>query len=202
VLSCPIPNLNQQFHFVVLKYSSEKCKICHGDISLNNIVINRVWDNHDEADEDDSSDNNSSDDNSSDNIAPNVNVTPNLSGNVALPVNVNKNSTSNEPTDSFSGAGDDYYASDGSELSPLSDSLNSPTEMSSSFTTITDHPSSTPRPRPSDIRPYGVTIDNDNSFSLDDVDKFGYRINSVRLIYSFIHTVSNLSLGNVTFHGS
>ena len=31
-------------HLTDLQYSAEKCQVCHGDISLNNIVINRIWD--------------------------------------------------------------------------------------------------------------------------------------------------------------
>ena len=171
---CPTSNLTQSFHFIVLKYSSEKCNICHGDISLNNIVINRVWDDKTDDDNDDDSDNNSGD--KSDTVAPNVDTvpgdsTPNVDVSATPNVNVNESSTSNQPADSFSGAGDDYHALDvsGSRSTPP---LDSPlTEMSSSFTTITDRPSIYPRP-------YGVTIDYDNSFSLDDVN--GYQINSVR----------------------
>ncbi len=27
-----------------MKYASEKCQVCHGDISLGNVTINQVWD--------------------------------------------------------------------------------------------------------------------------------------------------------------
>ncbi|KJA19066.1 hypothetical protein HYPSUDRAFT_141276 [Hypholoma sublateritium FD-334 SS-4] len=42
---------------VYLKYMSEDCKICHGDISMNNLGINRIMSDHcDDDDEDDEND--------------------------------------------------------------------------------------------------------------------------------------------------
>lgn len=60
----------------------------------------------------------------------------------------------------------------------------------------------TPDPRPVPIKAYGLVIDNDNSFSLGEVEKFGYRVNSVRHSPILFIPTSNLSLGNTSVHGS
>ena len=140
---------------------------------MNNIVINRVWDN--KADDDNDSSSSSGSDNNSDNAVPNLDVAPDVN----VTPSVNGNSTGNQPANSFSEAGDNYHVFDISqlELTPLSDSPL--TEMSSSFMTIIDQPS-TPCPRL-----YGVIIDYDRSFFLDDINEFGYQINSVRQTIQF-----------------
>ncbi|KAF9471666.1 hypothetical protein BDN70DRAFT_775931, partial [Pholiota conissans] len=77
-----------------LRYSAEKCKICHGDISLNNIVINRIWDNDDGDEEindniDDinvesiSSSSGNRSNSCSDNMAPNIVVNENSASKIA-----------------------------------------------------------------------------------------------------------------------
>ena len=140
---------------------------------MNNIVINRVWDN--KADDDNDSSSSSSSDNNSDNAVPNLDATPDVN----VTSSVDENSTSNQPANSFSGAGDDYCVFDISqlELTPLPDSPL--TKMSSSFMMIIDQPL-TPCPRP-----YGVIIDYGSSFSLNDINEFGYQINSVRQTIQF-----------------
>lgn len=146
-----------------MKYASENCKVCHGDISLNNIVINRIWDDDDDDDHIDndiddidivrinkgydSDDGDSSD--SSDDVAPDVDINK-------------KSAQSNEIADS----GDN---SD-SELTSL---------QSSSSMTTSNQPS-TSNSRSPTIKAYGLVIDYDNSFSLDEMSEDKFKIHSVR----------------------
>ena len=141
-----------------LKYSSQDCHVCHGDISLKNLAIHRVMDEDEEDFElDDDIDDESIEDicHESDNVSNPISKTspPNVS-NVTEPQTTSDVSS---PTEALTGA----------HTTP--DAI-SPVDSSS-------QPEACIAPAP--ISSHGLVIDNDNSFSLVDVKKYGYRVNSV-----------------------
>lgn len=137
-----------------LKYSSKDCFVCHGDISLNNIVINRIWSDYTGDKEVDSDDIN---DESIEDIRSESDNSTNFT-NIA-----NKTSASN--IDNLT------------EPRTTSD-VSSPTEAHTTLDAISPA-NSTSCVAPVPISAHGLVIDNDNSFSLLDVKKYGYRVNSV-----------------------
>lgn len=167
-----------------MKYAAEKCEVCHGDISLNNIVINRVWNND--------TDNDFINDNIDDNIN-NINIKSNdrsgnsnsstngNNNNVAPTLDMNENSASNEITDPLNvHTTCNSNNSNNSDLTSLSDtSVESPIDLSSNFMMIMNQPS-TPNTKPLEIKAYGLAIDNDNLFSFSNVAKLGYWVKLVR----------------------
>ena len=145
---------------IVLKYSTEICKICHGDVSLKNIVINHIWDNDtddDDKDGDDVKDNN-------DKLEVNNNINEQEMHNQNLTVD----------TTSTSVIDNDIY-----NLA----NLEATTVVLSAITS----PSPSPPPRQVLVKAHSLVINNDNSFSLNEVDDFGYQINSVSLFIYFIY---------------
>ncbi|KJA22968.1 hypothetical protein HYPSUDRAFT_201776 [Hypholoma sublateritium FD-334 SS-4] len=84
-------------------YSAEKCKICHGDISLGNILINRIWDDDDDNGEIDSDDNDDNIESSSGNDTPSdVVVNESSASEIAEPGKVHTNSELNSSSTALS----------------------------------------------------------------------------------------------------
>lgn len=141
-----------------MKYASDKCKICHGDISLNNIVINRIW-NDDEGDD------------YIDNDIDDIDITriKRSDDDSASNVDIDEKFTESDET-ADSGNNSD------SELTSL---------LSSSLTKTMNQPSTSIQPSTSNsgsstIKAYGLVIDYDNSFSLDEMSEDRFKIHSVR----------------------
>lgn len=130
--------------------------MCHGDISLNNIVINRIWDDNNDDDEIDNNDDDNIDIKS---ISNNNNSS---SDNMALNIAINKNNASE-----IVGPGKVHTTDISNNSQPIS-LIDSPAALSSSG------------PRPVPIKAHGLVIDNNNLFSLSEVDKLGYQVHSVR----------------------
>lgn len=197
----------------VLQYAAQQCKVCHGDISLNNIVINRVWDGDDSidyiegddndvdldilakasnSDDDSSYDNDSGDD--SDSGGNNDSGDPNNSCDA-------KDSSDGTDTESW----DASSVVDMDEKHPLTTQIVGSGSISESDLTSLSSSSmstatiqlpttalSTSVSRSSTIKGYGLVIDYDNSFSITEAMARNYKINSVRhslMLFVLLHLI-------------
>ncbi len=140
-----------------LKYSSKDCFVCHGDISLKNIVINRIWDDDDDDDDD-------SDDTDDESIEDICHESDNIANPIGIPYKTSPPNANN--------------ATEPQTTSDVSSPTATPTEAHTTPDVISPA-NSTSCDVPTPISAHGLVIDNDNSFSLLDVKKYGYRVNSV-----------------------
>lgn len=176
---------------------SQECQVCHGDISLNNLAIHRVWDDDDMDDldfmEKDKNDidldilakaSNSEETNSQ--VEDSYNDSDSDSKSESDNDDDNNNSIDSEPWS------DGSPAADIDERGPLTTQTVGSSSMSesdltslssSTMSAATIQPPSTVPPSTtasSIIRGYGLVIDFDNSFSIADAKQHGYKITSVR----------------------
>ena len=236
-----MPDLTSQIT-TDLEFSSQVCSVCHGDISLSNVTIHRIFCGHNdkEVDGDDVQDTCIEDIKSKINIfatpaeADIVTATPTEAGIVtASPTEagIDKNTVRNDnnltDSDDVTKTGETsiteamMIVSELDVTSPITET-HAPSNVTSldnaaasasvsPTTSASMNPTASTSANPADsasanfdphmpISAHGLVIDNDNSFSLDEIEKYGYRANSVSCLCPyFIVLYLNICQGTLPF---
>ncbi len=164
-----------------LKFTSQDCSVCHGDISLTNIGIHHVWDDYkdEEVDGDDVQDTCIEDIKSKNHIIKgptkaNMNEKTSDVNNLHAAVLARSDDHANTSTAAAA-------TITSTDVAAISTDATATTTSSDAAATIanTDDAGIASPTQPGPVSALGLVIDYDNSFSLDEIKEFQYRPNSV-----------------------
>lgn len=185
-----------------LKFSSQDCFVCHGDISLNNVAIHRVFSDYEDKEVDgDNVQDKSIEDIKSKNDKIATPTEADIDKNIAR--NDNDLTDSHDVPKTGESSTTEANIVSESDVTSLITETHTPSNVTSLDNDTGDNATASASPNPTPPVPvsaHGLVIDNDNSFSLDEVEKYGYRANSVSCLCPyFIVLYLNICQGTLPF---